>query len=421
MGNQFITRKDLLDRIGAAFADRDAQYQEKRTRYNKQCKALQEQIKALVNAGRPMACSQQKLAEAIWLVHYTDDWTRAAQQIAETAASLDDPNQSHLPTQDGHGSWGACIHETYRKLEPTVDALQRPGLDPKTIKPLDFMAPYAETSRVIGYLWRLQITDIKPTGINSRDELGAVQTALAQLFFKDELYDLLENNNLGFRFEPDFGTAFSDYLAQTQHPRNGYWGPWYLFDGELVMAHDLSFTFHIVNYRRGDIDRWPLVIDTTLEIKDLLYPYGWRPDANTRFNLHNSYDVAQIFSYGWPHMSRPQKQKVRKEVGDMLAWCLTEAIEAGAFKLNGDDPLETYYFGARFLDTIGFWSRDNLFWYVGDPPRPAGTPSPYELCRTLAVAFAKHDDKSEEAGEVNRILKTAIAQTSAEGELRALS
>jgi hypothetical protein len=39
--------------------------------------------------------------------------------------------------------------------------------------------------RVLDYLYRLQITDIRASGRNERDELAPVQTALPQLVFKD--------------------------------------------------------------------------------------------------------------------------------------------------------------------------------------------------------------------------------------------
>jgi hypothetical protein len=418
MGSPGTDRDDLLNRIRSAFIARDGRYKELRKKYDTQCKELQNRLAEREKKDIPTTCSRQMLGDASWLVHYTCEWDRIERQIAKVEASLD-KDQTHAQNQDADGSWGACVDEWYRKLEPTVDKLQVPGCDPTSIKPLEFLAPLTNTARVMGNLWRLQISDIKATGINYRDELGATQTALAQLLFKDQLHDLLEKNNLGFRFKPGFEAAFCDYLAQTQHPRTGYWGPWYLLDGELVMAHDLSFTFHVVNFRRGNIANWPLVIDTTLGIKNDLYPYGWKPNAETQYSHHNDYDVAQILAYGWSYMNWNQRERARTEILAMLTWCLTDAIDAdGAFIVgSGDVPVETYYFGVRFLDAIGFWSAGKRFWYAGDPPLPPNR-TPYDSCRSLKKAFVQLDDKSPQANMVLRVLKTAIAETSKDGELR---
>jgi hypothetical protein len=418
--NSYITRDEILKRIRAVYTRRDEHYPQKRDSYETRYAELEDQI-VKREKQRSMACSRQKLDEAKWLLHYSDDWKRLETQLADTAASLDMPNQEHASEQGADGSWGACMNVPYRKLEPTVDALQHPKLNLAEVKPLTFMKRYRDTAWNIGYLWQLQISDIARTGINNRDELGAMQTALAQLLFKDQLHDLLANNDLGFRFADGFDAAFSDYLAQTQHPRTGYWGPWYLIDGGLVMAQDLAFTFHIVNYRHGNIANWPLVIETTLAIKELVYPYGWQPKAGIPYNLHNSYDVVQIFSYGWPHMDWDQKARVRIEIAAMLKWCLTEAIQSGVFKLT-DTPREIYYFGVRFLDSLGFWRDSDRFWYTGALRLPEGVPTPYDLCRSLRQEFAeKYDDKSEEADEVLRVLKAAEAETSADQELRSAS
>jgi len=57
---------------------------------------------------------------------------------------------------------------------------------------------------------------------------------------------------------------YSDYLEQTQHPRTGYWGPWYRFDDELIRVqtcHSLSTSSAIA---AATVARWPLIVDTTL-------------------------------------------------------------------------------------------------------------------------------------------------------------
>jgi hypothetical protein len=104
----------------------------------------------------------------------------------------------------------------------------------------------------------------------------------------------------------------------------------------------------------------------------------------------------------------------------MLTWCLTDAIRDGTFVQGDEDPVETYYFGVRLLDTIGFWRTDKRFWYVGDPPVPAGSPSAHALCRSLKRRFLEIDNHSGEANEVLSILTAAEASSFATAALRAM-
>src|SRR5262249_23575387 len=158
---------------------------------------------------------------------------------------------------------------------PTVDALQDDDL-PAHPKRLKFMAALKRPKWVANYLYRLQITDIAANGRNDRDELGAVQTALSQIIFKDEVRDILKDHpSLGFKISDELEIVYLDYLRQTQHPRTGYWGPWYRFGHRLFMVQDLSFTYHIVQYRSGNVENWPQIIESTFAIRDLIYPAGW--------------------------------------------------------------------------------------------------------------------------------------------------
>jgi hypothetical protein len=426
MQPELLSREDVLGRISEAFTKRDGDYRDKRKARNVQLSDLEDEIARREKPKHLLVCSRQKLTIASWLAHYTDDWTSVDDAITETRASLvfGPDEQARAAEQDPtDGSWGSCYNARYdggyHRLEPTVDALQLAGRDPKTIKPLKVFSRFSSTPMAIGNLWQMQIADIYNTGVNTRDELSATQTALAQLLFKDQLHDLLLNNDLGFRFSGDLEEAFRDYLAQSQHPRNGYWGTWYRFDGELVMTHDLSFTFHVIHYLRGDIGNWRTVVDTTMAIKAETYPFGWLSDDG-KYNLHNCYDVVQIFAYGWPHMDWDQKVRVRGAILAMLSWCLTDTITPdGVFDPGHADAVEYYYFGVRFLDVIGFWRDDKRFWYVGAIPQPLGTKTPYALCRSMVKRFRALDDGTEPASEVLRILQSAVAETAPPEELRA--
>ncbi len=402
--NSFVDREDVLAQIRAAFTARDAQYPERRAELKKRLAPLAARLEQLQASGHPMICADQIRLEAQWLLNYRDDWNRASQRIDDLEKSLADTEQ-HGPAQDDDGSWGGCCTEWYRKLEPTIDALQ--GDLPSRLKPLLFMRRLADPGGTLDYLYRLQISDIAGTGANHRDELGAVQSALSQLIFKDQLRDLLTDRDLGFSITPELEACYFDYLEQTQHPRTGYWGPWYRFGDRLVPVQDLSLTFHVIQYRSGNISNWPLVIDSTLAIKDLIYPAGWRPDTQTQYNNHNNYDVLTAFYYGWPHMTAEQKSSARTEITAMLDWCLTKAVpDIGADPTN-TSMLDTYYFAVRFLDRAGFWDSAKRFWLHRAPDLPAGSPAAYDLARRLQDGFTSLHDSSEEGDTVRELLRVA--------------
>src|SRR5712664_543567 len=249
--NPFINRDDLLQLIRKEFTSLDPHYGEKRGDLLGALKAPADEVAARQQAGLPAACANQILLEISWLANYRDDWDRAKRRLVDLQKALAQPDKLE-PTQDDEGSWGACCEEWYRKLEPTVDALQEVTDSTPKLKPLRFMEKLQDAQATLDLLYRLQITDIRNTRKNQRDELGAMQTALSQMIFKDGLRDLLiDRPELGFSISPELEASYTDYLQQTQHPRTGYWGPWYRFGERLVMVQDLAFTFHVINYRAG--------------------------------------------------------------------------------------------------------------------------------------------------------------------------
>jgi hypothetical protein len=220
--NPYLDREDVLGEIRAAFASRDPSYDDRRYSLSQRLRSLNEQLAQQQRKGHAMACAEQIALEAQWLLNYREDWPRAARRIERLAQYLADPPQGG-PRPDPDGSWGGCCTEWYRKLEPTVDALQG-DLTKLKLVPLAFMQRLADPGWTLDYLFRLQITDIARTGVNQRDELGAVQSALCQLIFKKKLRRVLATNPvLGFDISDELELRVRDYLDQTQHPRTGYW------------------------------------------------------------------------------------------------------------------------------------------------------------------------------------------------------
>jgi hypothetical protein len=162
-------------------------------------------------------------------------------------------------------------------------------------------------------------------------------------------------------------------MEDLRDPETGYWGETYKIGGRLVRTTDLSISFHIVSYLKGDVPDWPHLIDTTLAIKDQRYPRGWL-NPNGFMNHHNM-DVVELFRLGWPHASTAQRHAIQSEIGRMLDWCLAESWQPdGSFRMTGyDDSVEaSYYFGTSFLVRVGFFNPARRFW----TDRPLADPAP---------------------------------------------
>lgn len=415
--NPYIGRDELLKVIRKEFAVfSNAVGQDYETLRAELGKAIDEPGKMIAERqrqGKPIACAWQIHLELQWLAKYCTDWSVAAERLAALRQALVDPDHTDAvsPAQVADGSWGGCIREPYRRLEPTVDALQKLA-DNIPVKPLTFMTDMKldDAKTTLDRLWRLQVTDIRATGRNNRDELGALQTALSQLIFKDNLRSLLEEREKDLRFivSDELATDYADFLRQTQHPRTGYWGPWYRVGGQLFQVQDLSFTYHTINYRAGNVDHWAKIIETTLAIEGKKYPMGWAPSNGAARSHHNNYDVVAIFQYGWPHMNEEQKDRVRTKIAEMLKWCLGDAMAPNGFLPEKDMAVgDTYYYGIRFLDRLGFWDAARRFWSRRPPPLPPGINSAGALARRLSIAFEALLDESEQSQTVRNILRTA--------------
>lgn len=406
----YIERGDMVERANKAFAAAVPGYAADKRKLSEALAPLTTRIAALEQAGQDITVADQMAREIGWLRKYTANFARGHQLVARLQSLLDGtlaiPNR-----QDAEGSFGPGCSVRYRRLEPTVDELQVRDLDDPALEPLAFMAPYTNPKGLLSELYRLQVTDIAATQENYRDELGSLQSSLSQLLFKDGLREALNSRpRLGFQVSQDMLDVYGDFLEQTQHPRTGYWGPWYRFDGELFRVQDLSFTFHIISYRGGDVGRWPLIVDTTLDIEDLEYPGGWftNKEKNIKFSHHHNYDVAAIFAYGWPHIDPRRKACVRAAITRMLEWCVTQSIEpGGGFRRESGLLAATYYYGVRFLDKLGYWDPMKRFWTRDLPP--LGGVRPSDLAVRLKDAFAVLNDPSPEGRTTHALLRMAAA------------
>lgn len=110
---------------------------------------------------------------------------------------------------------------------------------------------------------------------------------------------------------PDPDRAF----AIDQESHNGSWGVCYVgwlklklsrpgdrvvvhrIDGEVRKATDLSFTYHVVANRKGEVPHRDRIVDITPALHGQECPYGWQHHGT--MTDHNAYDVVRILEYGW--------------------------------------------------------------------------------------------------------------------------
>jgi hypothetical protein len=316
--------------------------------------------------GRGVTCARQRLTELRWRINSTIDVAAARATLERLKTALVDAASPHggdaniLP-QDAQGSYGACDDEWFFKLSDSGDELLDPrGWGGKL--PPRFLDRVATPASLIAYLGEIVVSDPEQEGVDRRKELNASTGVLSRL--------VLRGGVAGYLAEPEFRTAFKAFLELWQDPATGFFGEWYKDHGRIIKTSDLSVTFHMARYTKGRIGHWPELIDTLLAIENRPYPQGWL-DSDGMTN-HNNYDVAELFSLGWPHMREDQREAARTEIARMLDWALTHSIGADGeiAPTAAAEPLgDMYYFAAAFLDTVGYFDKRKRFWTDADFPQ----------------------------------------------------
>lgn len=348
------------------FTRYDSAYQDKAQRYTDHLGTMAGILGRLSEYSRTMLASQQLYIYAKWLARYTAYWPRLDDLVARLERSFADVDQSYIARQSAvDGSWGWQYTEFHHKFDATIVRLHELAAEKRAPRyPLHFLEPVSTIPKMRAYLENLLVSDIAATGRNQRDELGSVLCCLAQLCFKPRLRKFARENVRGIELDDAYIKAFTDFLDDIQNPETGYWGPWYSSDGNIHRFDDLSYTFHIVSYRKGDVRQWPNIIRTTLERRDAEYPLGWR--SRGAFNNHNNYDVAKIFRHGWTHMTNSQQAFAASQMDRMLDWCLNHSMRPdGSFVFDElfYNSLEScHYFGVSFLDEVGYFRPRKRFW-----------------------------------------------------------
>ncbi len=392
-----IVGDQAMGRIERLFVEYDPEFKAKHAEREARFDELGVELFERTIAGHDTHCSRQIFVEAKWLVGYTAWWPRIDARLDELEGSFEIEDQSFAAEPDYRdGFYGRCAYADFIRLEATVeeylvmaDTGQRP---PRNHRPL---SEEGEPG-VVDDLRRLAISDIVRTGEDYRSRVGGMASILARAVRDEAVVELARTTREGGPLSRAEMAASVDglleFVDEWQDPETGYWGAWYR-DGRhgLFSTTDLSITYHIIHARKGKVKHWPEIIETTFAIKDDAYPFGWLSDG--RWHNHNNYDIARMFRYGWDHMTPAQQKRVADLMQQMVDWTFEHSIEDNyrGFRLNPELSSSVgaeLYFGASFLDAVGYFDQEPWFGELRRPEHPA------RVCANLLVYAATLDQRN---------------------------
>ena len=313
--------------------------------------------------GGKTTCGHQILFETESLLISSADFKPVDQRLSELEQSISHPSSDHA---DGDGLWGACYTQWYLKLYATYDHFEsRAGEDPPPHPFPKFLSRVSTPERLIAYLDALSISDVRRTGVDREREFNETLATLLQIIVRRKPENYIVDPALR-------GALLDRVLHRYRNPQTGFWGERYLRGGREDFPDDLSLTFHVVSYLKGNVPDMPRLLDTALALKDLDYPTGWLWKG--QYWNHNNMDVATLFRYGWNQASDVQRKTMTAEIDRMLDWCLKESLQPdGSFKVNiADGSVEdAEYYGTSFLARVGFFDPGQRFWTNRDFPNAA--------------------------------------------------
>lgn len=357
------------DVIGA-LAAHNPDYPQQRRAWRARLKPLAETIARREAAGEPMVCANQILAEARWLVAYTTDTKRVERRLTELADEAGRQRPTQLPDRPAppDGYWASCHEADFFRLSVSYDGMVALAAknEAPSVKP-GFLDRYNDHERLRREFLGLMTSDPARSGESQRRALIEVVPSVVNLVLRDQ--------PTGYQWNPNLKTALRGVLIDDMRdPVSGFWGARFVDGESTVRTADLGLTFSIVRALRGDVPDWPRLLDTTLAIRDLRYPYGWRSSVG-QLN-QNNYEVAELFRLGWGKARDDQKAAIRGALADMLAWTLSQSLQGDAtFKVTEDDDTveSANFFGTAFLVSAGYFDKKKRYWTDLDFPQAEAT------------------------------------------------
>jgi hypothetical protein len=353
--------------------------------------SLAARVRTIEASGRKTSCSHQILNETLWMLGHTAEFARIDARLRDLKASIAAPERESIADEQDpeDGSWGRCYTEWSFKLDASLDHLL---LDPDRAPPVPMrlLDRVNSPEKLTAFLTAISVSDIPRTGIDYRREFNETLGNLVRLILRDR--------PRGYPWHPQLKQTLRGLVFnQLRNRETGWWGERYVRNGGVEFVDDLSTTFHVVTYLKGDVPDLGIMVNTLLAVKDEPYPVGWLNGKG--YSNHHNMDVVSLLRIGWPYLKAEQKQMASAEIDKMLHWCLRESLqEDGSFRAQiGDDSLEELtYFGVEFLARIGYFDQSRRFWTTDEFPGA-------EAARQKIVAFIeKHIATGGAGGEYYR-------------------
>ena len=336
----------------------DPRYKEELTNRIARARALGRQVISREIAGQNTGLSHQILSEIIWLISSTADFKQMDQRLDDLQASLDHPDREAQAEEQNptDGSWGQGYTEWFFKVIASYSHLD------DTTSRFQFIDRINSPEKLADYLTSVSVSDIPRTGVDHEREFNESLSNLMRM--------ILRHKPKQYAYDPKLKATLMDLiLHRFRNPTTGYWGESYIRNGRVYFVDDLSMTFHVVSYLKGDVPDMDKVVATTLAAQNAEFPVGCL--AQGQHYDHLNMDVAELFRLGWPHASDARKKAIAIELHKLLQWCLTESLQPdGSFKMwVGDNSKEeSTYYGASFLVRVGYFDKSKRFWTGEDFP-----------------------------------------------------
>lgn len=334
-----------------------------RERYSQQrarIPALKSRMTARERAGNHSLCSHEILAEISWLVGSVPDLNRIEKGLDDLERVLDHPEEEAKAEQQdpSDGGWGSCHDEWFFKVNATFDHLINSANATEKLRyKLELFDRVNSPEKLQEYFASIAVTDLPRTGVDHRKELNESLSNLTRL--------IVRGKPAYYAWHPQLKDTLMDViLHRLRNPQTGWWGESYVRNGQVEFVDDLSVTFHVISYLRGDVPNLDRVMNHLLAVKDLDYPIGWLEDG--KFSNHNNMDVVTLFRLAWPYANGVQKQTAVTQIHKMLDWCLRDSLQPdGSFKPDdgtNESLEESTSWGISFLARIGYFDPAKRFW-----------------------------------------------------------
>lgn len=255
------------------------------------------------------------------------------------------------------------------------------------------------------------VSDIPRTGVDTREMLAAVSGDLSQMAFKSALRAFWNSSSGAPPLSSSWVDAWWAFLvSEWQDLATGTWGARYttgtsdktrgLLGGtsEIVQAHDLSITFHILSYAHKDHRRAPKLYPELYSwllspefLVEGVYPLGrlyhGAPCA------HNDYDLARLWQLVLPAVPDPAPRKATAE------WLVNATSATVAEQLGPDHVFaprmgsiaDAQYFGVAMLKEVGYFNASSRWWAedYGRAAADALWPEATQTCCAICGALSK--------------------------------